>query len=124
MSAVTVLQCPIVTRFNPARLERIFDVLGHDRAEHAICRTLGNMATQLNRMQLQCQSRHLADLGTSARRLAALSRGLGLIEVEEAAIHVHRCAGQGDGIALEAVMARLERGFDVAIGQVWDGRFQ
>ena len=123
MSAVTILQCPIVTGLDPARLQRIFDVLGDDRAERAICRTLGQMATQLNRMQIECEARRLDDLRSSAQRLAALSRSLGLTEVEEASMHVRTCARQGDGIALEAVMARLERGFDVAIGQVWDGRF-
>ena len=122
MCAVTVLQCPVVTGFDPARIGRIFEVLGDERAEQAICRTLGNMSAELNRMQRDCDARRFEDLRDHARRLSLLARGLGLREVAEAALHVRTCADRDDVIALEAVMARLERGFDVAIGQVWEER--
>ena len=44
---------------------------------------------------------------------------IGLTDVIEAAAHVARCAGQCDGVALSATVARLERAFDVAVTQVW-----
>ena len=122
MSAVTVLQCPTVSRTDPARLDRIYEVLGPEKGEQAICRTLGNLAVQVNALQALRATDDYPQMIAHARRIASLARGIGLLEVAEAARHVRTCAAQTEDIALEAVLGRLERGFDVAIGQVWDSR--
>jgi len=48
--------------------------------------------------------------------------GASEVEVARAARHVSNCADQGDGIALEATLARLERAYDLAISEIWDFR--
>ena len=47
---------------------------------------------------------------------------IGVVEVGVAATHVRSCLIQQDGVALDATMARLERGFDIAVNEVWNFR--
>jgi hypothetical protein len=57
-----------------------------------------------------------------ARRVGLVAGRLGLVEVATAAGHVRICLKQADGAAIEATMARLERGFDLAVSEVWNFR--
>jgi hypothetical protein len=57
-----------------------------------------------------------------ARRIGLIATQIGLTEVSTAAGHVVECLEQLDGIALEATLARLERGFDVAVSEIWNYR--
>ena len=122
MSAVTLLQWSATTRTDPARLDRIYDVLGPEKGEQAISRTLGKLAVELTALHDLRETDSYFEMIAHARRVASLARGIGLIEVADAARHLRTCAEQSEDVALEAVLARLERGFDIAIGHVWESR--
>ncbi|RYH01545.1 hypothetical protein EU805_12840 [Salipiger sp. IMCC34102] len=122
MSAVTVLQCAVDARCDPSCLSRIYETLGDEKGEQAICRTLGKLAVHLSAIQSLRDVGAGKEIATQAGSMSALAREIGLLEVSEAADHVRTCAEQNEDIALEATLARLERGFDVAVGLVWDLR--
>ena len=122
MSTVTVLQCMRNPALDPGPLSEIYNDLGDKAAEETICRALEDIALRLNRLQDTRAIAGFADMVRQSHRLAAVAQGIGLTEVATAARHVATCAGQQNGVALEAVLSRLERGFDLAISQVWDFR--
>lgn len=122
MNSVTVLECIRNPALDPGPMTEIYADLGDKVAEETICRALEDLAIRLNQLQ---DIRALAvfdELARQANRMAAVAEGIGLTEVATAARHVAICARQKNGIALEATLSRLERGFDLAIGQVWDFR--
>ncbi len=101
-------------------LSTIYAEMGPDVAEDTICRVLEDIARRLNDLQDQRRACQFEDLVRPALRLAAVARQIGLTEVSLAANHVSTSAEQGDPIALEATLQRLERGFDAAICKIWD----
>ena len=122
MSIVTVLQCNRNPAMDPGPLSEIYKDLGDKVAEETICRALEDIAIRLNRLQDIRAVAGFDELARQSNRLAAVALGIGLTEVSTAARHVATCAAQKDGVALEATLCRLERGFDLAISQVWDFR--
>ena len=122
MNTVTILECNRIPTMDPAPLSEIYRDLGDKGAEETICRALEDLAIRLNRLQDFRAVSGFQEMSRQAKRLAAVAGGIGLTEVATAAKHVAVCAQQTDGVALEATLGRLERGFDLAIGQVWDVR--
>lgn len=122
MSIVTVLQCNRNPAMDPGPLSEIYKDLGDKVAEETICRALEDIAIRLNRLQDIRAVAGFHELSRQSHRLAAVALGIGLTEVATAARHVATCAMQHDAVALEATLSRLERGFDLAISQVWDFR--
>ena len=122
MSTVTVLQCIHNPALDPGPLVEIYKDLGDKVAEETICRALEDLAIRLSRLQELRAAAGFDNLARLAQRMAAVAEGIGLTEVATAARHVANCARQKDGVALEATICRLERGFDLAISQVWEFR--
>ncbi len=122
MTTVTVLECIRTSALDPGPLSEIYKDLGDKVAEETICRALEDLAIRLNRLHDLQACTQYADLVRQANRLAAVALGIGLTEVATAARHVGICARQGDQTALTATLARLDRGFDLAIAQIWDFR--
>lgn len=118
--AVTVLNCPAALRLDPEPLMQIFADQGEVAAEETVCRALEDLARRINDLQSPRERCAFAEIGKPVRRIAAIASQIGLIEVAIAAEGVAKTAQQRDGVALEATMARLERGFDSAISQVWN----
>ena len=119
-SSVTVLECGSPMRIDPAPLSTIYAEMGAEGAEDTICRVLEDIARRMNSLQELRRACNFPELVRPAQRLAAVGRQIGLTEVSAAADHVATAADQGDPIALEATLQRLERGFDAAICQIWD----
>lgn len=92
------------------------------KAEDVICRMLEEVAAQLDLLQQHLSRRDFTAMCRASRHIEMVATRLGLIEVAAAADHVGQCAAQMGGPALDATMARLERGFDVAVGEVWNFR--
>lgn len=122
MTTVTVLQCNRNPAMDPGPLSEIYKDLGDKVAEETICRALEDLAIRLNRLQDMRVTAGFAEMTRQSNRMAAVAQVIGLTEVATAARHVATCATQKDGVALEATLSRLERGFDLAISQVWDFR--
>lgn len=91
-------------------------------AEEIVCRMLEDIAKHLDQLQRGLAARDFAPMQKAARRIGLVARQIGLTEVAIAAGHVMTCLFQNDGVALEATLTRLERGFDMAVTEVWDLR--
>ena len=119
---VVVLSCPNLLHFDPAPLTRLFAGKPQTEAEEIVCRMLEDIALRLDVMQRGVAARNFEEVKRPARRVEMVAERMGLMEVAVAAGHVRNCLDQGDGVAIEATMARLERGFDVAVNEIWSFR--
>lgn len=119
---VVVLNCPLQMQFDPEPLKQLFAIKDLRVAEEAVCRMLEDMALRLDMLQRGLAASDFHDMQKPARRIAFVAQELGLLEVATTATHVGNCIRQADGVAVEAVMARLERGFDIAVSEIWNFR--
>lgn len=119
---IIVLRCPDLLHFDPAPLDRLFLEKDPAEAEEMICRILEDIARRLDMLQNGLEHSDFATMLKPARRIGLIAKQIGLTEVSVAAYHVATCINQADGVALEATIARLERGFDVAVSEVWNFR--
>lgn len=117
--AVTILRCQSPPNLDPEPIHQILAAKGEVVGEAMICRVLEDIATRLDLIQVAKQKHCFDDIGTPARRIIQVSMQIGLTDVTQAAAHVATSAKQGDGVALSATLARLERAFDVAVSEVW-----
>lgn len=119
---VTVLECPGRLTLDPAPLADLFATKGEIAAEDTMCRVLEELSLRLNDLQSPRRRAAFEEIEGPATRIAVIADQIGLCELAMASRHVATTARQGDGIAFEATMTRLERAFDVAISQVWNFR--
>ncbi len=87
-----------------------------------MCRMLEDIAMRLDMLQRARDEHAFANMDRPAQRIGVVADQMGLAEVAVAVDHVRRCLLQQDWIALDATMARLERGFDIAVSEVWGVR--
>lgn len=121
-SVLTVLQRGGHLQLDPVPLTEIYAKMGDEAAQNTVCRTLEELALRLGHLMDLRTLCKFSDMVRPARSMASLADQVGLLEVALAARHVANCADQGDGVALEAVLARLERAYDLAICEIWDFR--
>lgn len=119
---VVVLNCQHRMFFDPSPLVRLFAEKDSDDAEAIVCRMLEDIALRLDMLQRARAADAFAKMQRPAVRIGVVADHIGLTEVSVAAGHVCACIGQKDWIALDATMARLERGFDMAVSEVWNFR--
>ncbi len=119
---VVVLDCTLQLHFDPEPLRRLFAHKELHVAEEAVCRLLEDIALRLDALQRGLAVSAFGEMQQPAKRIAMMARELGLIEVANAADHVGTCLAQADGVAIESVIARLERGFDLAVSEIWSLR--
>jgi hypothetical protein len=118
-SPVRVLQFKGQLWLDPDPLANLLQAYGEDAAEDTVCRTLADIGTRLTELRTIHHMCRFADMMMPARRIAAISGQIGLTELALAATHVSDAARQGNGVALEATLGRLERCFDLAMTEVW-----
>jgi hypothetical protein len=121
-SDVVVLNCPQQLYFDPAPLQQLFGQRELHVAEEVVCRMLEDIALRLDMLQRGLAARDFELMHKPAKRIVLVAKQLGLVEVAMTADHVRTCLTQADGVAIEATMARLERGFDVAVSEIWNFR--
>lgn len=119
---IVVLQCQDQLHFDPAPLNRLFAEKSQEDAENVICRVLEDIAYRLDILHTGMQTSDFSSMLKPARRICTIADQIGLTEVSISAQHVEICLHQRDGVALEATVARLERGFEVAVSEVWNFR--
>jgi hypothetical protein len=119
---VIILNCPMQLHFDPTPLQRLFAQKDLHTAEEVVCRMLEDIAQRLDMMQRALIAREFDQMDKPAKRISLVSKELGLVEVAIAAGHVRACLDGADGVAIDATMARLERGFDAAVTEVWNFR--
>ena len=121
-ATVSVLTQPARAIFDPSPVMAIYSDTAEHHAEEIICRALEDLAYRINAVMDLHRASQLDPLHQAATQLADRADRIGMVELAKAARHVAACAALGDPIALEAVMARLERAFDLGLMQVWDAR--
>ncbi len=119
---VVVLRCPDQLHFDPAPLNRLFAEKDSADAEELVCRILEDVAMRLDMLQQELARCDFEKMLKPARRIGLVAEQIGLTEVAISANHVVNCVQNGDGVALQATVARLERSFDVAVSEVWNFR--
>jgi len=119
---VVALSCLDAVHFDPGPLQSLYARKPANEADDIICRLLEDIAVRLDLLQGGLAARDFDLMQRPARRIALVAKHMGLLEVVTAAGHVRACLWQDDGIALEATIARLERGFDVAVNEIWSFR--
>ena len=119
---VVPLSCHDRMHFDPAPLTRLFAERDTQAAEDVVCRMLEDIAMRLDMLQRARAEHAFANMDRPAQRIGVVADQMGLTEVAVAVDHVRRCLLQQDWIALDATMARLERGFDTAVSEVWGVR--
>ncbi len=116
------LACDVRSYFDPGPIKKLYGRMTPHEADDLICRFLEDMARRLDQLQRGLAAHDAMMMARPARRIALMAQLMGLIEVATSARHVRVCLSQTDGIALEATVARLERGFDMAVNEVWNLR--
>ena len=117
-----MLNCQHQMFFDPSPLVRLFAERDAEEAEEIVCRMLEDIAMRLDMLQRARAAQSFSTMQRPAVRIGTVADHIGLMEVSVAAGHVCACVAQKDWIALDATMARLERGFDIAVTEVWSFR--
>jgi hypothetical protein len=91
-------------------------------AEEMICRVLEDIAHRLDALQVAKDHHAFDQVAKPARRITQVAAQIGLTDVSRTADHVATAARQADGVAFSATLARLERGFDIAVTEIWTFR--
>lgn len=108
--------------FDPSPMVRLFCERDTSEAEQIVCRMLEDIALRLDMLQDARNSYAFEKMDRPAARIAVVADQIGLREVSIAAGHLRKIVAQQDDIALDAILARLERGFDIAVSEVWNFR--
>ena len=103
-------------------MDHIFAVKGQAEAEEMICRVLEDIAHRLYALQVAKDYHAFDQVAKPARRITQVAAQIGLTDVSRTAAHVATAARQADGVALSATLAWLERGFDIAVTEIWTFR--
>ena len=120
--SVSVLHCRQTASLDPCPVDHIFAVKRQAEAEELICRVLEDIAHRLYALQVAKYYHAFDQVAKPARRITQVTAQIGLTDVSRTAAHVATAARQADGVALSATLARLERGFDIAVTEIWTFR--
>ena len=120
--SVSVLHCRQTASLDPCPVDHIFAVKGQAEAEEIICRVLEDIAHRLYALQVAKYYHAFDQVAKPARRITQVAAQIGLTDVSRTAAHVATAVRQADGVALSATLARLERGFDIAVTEIWTFR--
>lgn len=119
VGSVTYLQCRRMTGIDPDPVCAIFATKAQTEAEAMVCRVLEDIAYRLDLLEQAKTAHEFAQMVVPAQRVGTVAQQMGLLEVAIAARHLAVAAEQADGVALHAIMARMEHGFDLAVTEVW-----
>ena len=94
--------------------------LGRQRAEGVLARTMEEIALRLERLPEPHLSGEWQEVARRARALGAIAVQAGMTTLARVAADVASCAERGDGPALSATLARLDRIAYRSIVELWD----
>jgi len=83
--------------------------LGDQRAREVVEEVVFHLSDRIGLLRAALDTRNVAEAQVLASRLACLSEQVGLSDFARVARDLGDCLGAGDGVAVAAVAARLER---------------
>lgn len=117
--AIAVLSYPADREIDPTPVSILLTDKGVFEAEELICKVLEDIALRLDVLQVVVADHQFEEIAKQARRIEQIAIGLGLQDVQKIAAHAAGAAAMQDGVAVHAIMARLERAFDTAVTEIW-----
>ncbi|MEI4472700.1 hypothetical protein [Frigidibacter sp. MR17.24] len=113
----------LVPRADPAAIDRqvmiaLYEVLGELEAERQIAATVEAIALRLIDIRALSQAGRLPDMAPLALAVRVDAERLGLVALGRAAQVLARCAPEGDATAVLAVLSRLLRLGEQALGEI------
>lgn len=110
------------TEIDPHRINVLVRDMGSPSAERLVGRAMDEIADRLSIARAAYHSGDPAGVARSVRHMVPAARAIGLISIARVATDVLHSCESGDGAALAATLARLERltdGAICAIGEAW-----
>lgn len=95
---------------------------GKNETEKIVSRVLEDIAVRLDDLQLNVASHEFKNITRQARRIQQVAMGIGLLDVQNIAANVGIAAAQQDGVAVDAIVSRLERAFEAVFNLNWSDR--
>ena len=120
VAEVTVLAQNEVVGVDAEKLEALYRQLGDVSAEDIVCRAMEELAVRLAQTERLYREGKRAEMGKSARTIAAISEQIGMQMLSRVAGHVKFCIDDGDETALAAVLARLIRTGERSLTEIWE----
>ncbi|MGB8624062.1 MAG: hypothetical protein WCD16_14710 [Paracoccaceae bacterium] len=120
MAGVTVLWQDEPLGMDAERLAAIYVELGEARATAAVASAMEELAVALERMRGLRQTSRIPALAQLAARVRDIAEPLGMLSLSLVACDVTDAAQTGDGVALSATLARMERVANRSLKMVWD----
>ncbi len=121
MLKVAVLSVDEDVRIDQRRLDEIVAELGRRAAHELIGAALEQLAIGLRETLHAAAADDCARVAAHADRLSRLAWQVGLVTLAAVAVDAGQCAERGDRLALQAVLARLERIGNRSLTEIWDG---
>jgi hypothetical protein len=120
LAGITDLPLEEPARFNPAQLERLCERMGEQQAEAEVGYALQRLAARLGDVSRLSTQKRMAELEEVLAALVRDAQLIGMATLARVGRHVLSCLDTGDGPALAATLARLERVGDRSIHAIWD----
>lgn len=120
VAGVTVLWQDEPLGMDAERLAAIYVELGEARATAAVASAMEELAVALERMRGLRQTSRIPALAQLAARVRDIAEPLGMLSLSLVACDVTDAAQTGDGVALSATLARMERVANRSLKMVWD----
>jgi len=121
-AATSILHWHAPAKLDAEPVKHLVATKGRVETDELICRVLEDIAYRLDNLQTAQRGHDFDQIAKPARRIKHVAAQIGLTDVCLVAGSVADAADQSDGVALSATLARLERGFDVAVTEIWNYR--
>lgn len=121
-TTLSVLSFQAERQIDPVPYQTLMAEKGVDETEELICRVLEDIALRLDILQLVVADHQFEEIAKQTRRIQQVALGIGLTSVQSIAKGAALAAVQQDGVAVHAIVGRLERSFDAAVSEIWEHR--
>lgn len=119
-AVVTALLLDEPARFNPGQLEQLCERIGEISAEAEVANALNRITIALDELHEVPRGWPDPALRPVIERVARDAHLIGMASLARVAGDVVQCIDTGDGVALAATLARLDRIGDRSVHAVWD----
>lgn len=120
MERLTVLQQRESVWLDADRIEALYLQLGETTAQDVVCRTLEQLAAQLDTVERCYRECRPDEMRKNSHSMIAIADRIGMSLLGYVAEDVTRCIDLRDDIALSATLARLMRIAEHSLCEIWE----